>query len=322
MNKQQYNNVINYTLKHDEVAQGDDSLATARAVFNNMGVALPNGTMKEVYDTIQTDDYMGWHSCTMQEAQEAANNGIAAIGISEDRIVILSAADEEQSVARTTSVMVIDETTPAMAVAGMRYYAYTCGTTRVFTANFIIRQMDKTILYPDDEQPGTEKRAFYDSKFYTAVCNKPSATGTIAGNGCAICSLAMYLLYKSNRTNTNANTYNAVKEATIKGTHENIALKGNSFSLSYGGIIANVSAADTSVTAAKLDAALNNNMCIVKISTKHYVLVYGVDSSASGTDKYLVADPGSNSCYTLTQSLAKYELGASLKNISSMRIIE
>ena len=131
MNKQQYNNVIDYTLKHDEVAQGDDSLATARAVFNNMGVALPGGTMKEVYDTIQSDDYMGWHSCTMQEAQEAANNGIAAIGISEDRIVMLSAADEEQPVTHNASVMVVDETTPAMAVAGMRYYAYTCGTTTV-----------------------------------------------------------------------------------------------------------------------------------------------------------------------------------------------
>ena len=122
MNKQQYNNVIDYTLKHDEVAQGDDSLATARAVFNNMGVALPGGTMKEVYDTIQRDDYMGWHSCTMQEAQEAANNGIAAIGVSEDRIVVLSATDGEQPVAQTASVMSLDENTSAFAVDGLQYY--------------------------------------------------------------------------------------------------------------------------------------------------------------------------------------------------------
>ena len=131
MNKQQYNNVIDYTLKHDEVAQGDDSLATARAVFNNMGVALPGGTMKEVYDTIQSDDYMGWHSCTMQEAQEAANNGIAAIGVSEDRIVVLSATDGEQPVAQTASVMSLDENTSAFAVDGLQYYSYSCGTTTV-----------------------------------------------------------------------------------------------------------------------------------------------------------------------------------------------
>ena len=87
MNKKQYNNVIEPTLKHEKT---DDSLSTARAIFNNMGVALPQGDIKTVYETIKTDNYMGWKSCTMQEAQAAADNGTAAIGISEDRIVVLS----------------------------------------------------------------------------------------------------------------------------------------------------------------------------------------------------------------------------------------
>ena len=126
MNKKQYNNVIENTLKHE---QTEDSLSTARAVFDNMGIALPQGDIKAVYETIKTDNYMGWKSCTMQEAQEAANNGKAAIGISEDRIVILSANDEEQPVAQTASVMTLDENTSAFAVDGMRYYSYSCGTT-------------------------------------------------------------------------------------------------------------------------------------------------------------------------------------------------
>ena len=129
MNKKQYNNVIDYTLKHDEMAQNDDSLATARAIFNNMGVALPNGTMQEVYETIKTDNYMGWKSCTMQEAQTAADKGTAAIGISKDRIVVLSANDEEQPVAQTASVMSLDENTSAFAVEGLRYYSYSYGGT-------------------------------------------------------------------------------------------------------------------------------------------------------------------------------------------------
>ena len=45
MNKRQYNNVIDYTLKHEQSARTEDSLATARAVFNNMGVALPHRYM-------------------------------------------------------------------------------------------------------------------------------------------------------------------------------------------------------------------------------------------------------------------------------------
>ena len=130
MNKKQYNNVIENTLKHE---QTEDSLVTARAIFDNMGVALPQGDIKTVYETIKTDNYMGWKSCTMQEAQVAADNGTAAIGISEDRIVVLSANDEEQPVAQTASVMTLDENTSAYAVAGLEYYAYSYGTT---TTNF------------------------------------------------------------------------------------------------------------------------------------------------------------------------------------------
>ena len=94
-----------------------------------MGVALPQGDIKTVYETIKTNNYMGWKSCTMQEAQAAADNGTAAIGISEDRIVVLSANDEEQPVTQTASVMTLDENTSAFAVEGMRYYSYGYGGT-------------------------------------------------------------------------------------------------------------------------------------------------------------------------------------------------
>ena len=129
MNKKQYNNVIDYTLTHEAEAQSADSLKTARTVFNNMGVALPNGEISEVYETLKTNDYMGWKSCTMQEAQKAADRGTAAIGISKDRIVILSAADEEDPVTQTASVMTISETTPAVAVSDLEYYSYSYYTT-------------------------------------------------------------------------------------------------------------------------------------------------------------------------------------------------
>ena len=129
MNKKHYNNVIDWTLKHDTAAQTTDSLATARAIFNNMGVALPSGSMQEVYETIKTNQYMGWRACTMEEAQQAANKGTAAIGISKDRMVILSAMDEEEPVAETASVMTISEKTSAFAVTNLEYYTYNCCTT-------------------------------------------------------------------------------------------------------------------------------------------------------------------------------------------------
>ncbi len=144
MNKKQYNNVIENTLKYEQSAQTEDSLLTARAIFNNMGVALPQGDIKTVYETIKTDDYMGWKSCTMQEAQAAADDGTAAIGISEDRIVVLSANDEEQPVAQTASVMKLDENTSAFAVDGLRYYSYSYGTTSGSTTS----SGGSTTIYP------------------------------------------------------------------------------------------------------------------------------------------------------------------------------
>ncbi|MBO5097010.1 MAG: hypothetical protein J6B96_01695 [Agathobacter sp.] len=129
MNKKQYNNVIEHTLNDNHVSQTEDSLEIARAIFNNMGVALPQGNIKNVYEILKSDDYMGWKSCTMQEAQEAADNGIAAIGISKDRIVVLAAKDEEEPVAETVSVMSLSKDISVNTVDGMSYYAYSNGTT-------------------------------------------------------------------------------------------------------------------------------------------------------------------------------------------------
>ena len=162
MNKKHYNNVIDWTLKHDQTAQTEDSLATARAVFNNMGVALPNGSMQEVYDTIKTNKYMGWRACTMQEAQKAANKGTAAIGISKDRVVILSATDEEEPVAETASVMTLSENTSAYAVAGLEFYLYdrittSCGTMWIPTYRVLTKYQTENDCYKAAKPIGTVK---------------------------------------------------------------------------------------------------------------------------------------------------------------------
>ena len=126
MNKKQYNNIIKNTLKR---VHTEDSLSAARAVFKNMGVALPGGDMKEVFETVKTDNYMGWKSCTMEEAQAAANNGTAAIGISDSKIVVLAANDAEEPIEPTAEVLAITDSTPAVAVAGLQYYSYSYGST-------------------------------------------------------------------------------------------------------------------------------------------------------------------------------------------------
>ena len=49
---------------------------------------------------------------------------------------VLSANDEEQPVTQTASVMTLDETTSAFAVAGLEYYSYSYGTTTETIINY------------------------------------------------------------------------------------------------------------------------------------------------------------------------------------------
>lgn len=128
MDKKQYNNIIDHSINFD-VTDKNDSLQIAKTVFNNMGVAFPQGDMKEVYDTISSNDYMGWRECTLEQAQESANSGKATIGISEDKVVVISAKDDEQPVTQTDGVMSSDAVTPVESASGMQYYAYTAGGT-------------------------------------------------------------------------------------------------------------------------------------------------------------------------------------------------
>lgn len=127
MDKKQYNNIINWTLKHEKTLKIEDNISIARAIFNNMGVALPQGNCQEIANILESDDYMGWKSCTAEEAQEAVNRGTAAIAVSGNKFIIIAAEDEEEPVVDTTSVMTLSKT--ANANSTMKYYAYDNNTT-------------------------------------------------------------------------------------------------------------------------------------------------------------------------------------------------
>lgn len=78
MNRKQYNNIIEHTLQND-CNECQSALETSRAILNNMGVSLPQGDMKHVYDIIRTNDYNGLAGLHKGKGlQDKANNGIAA----------------------------------------------------------------------------------------------------------------------------------------------------------------------------------------------------------------------------------------------------
>jgi hypothetical protein len=148
MTAEQYNNVVKCTMKREEFPKDADSFEQARAIFKNLGVALPQGAGRQVLDLLQTDDYMGWRSCTAQEAQQYANKGVAAIGVGEDRMVILAAVTEENEIeetvaAKTPMVMTLQEDAITDVAPDLSFYAYSYGATTTQSSTDTTESVDQ-----------------------------------------------------------------------------------------------------------------------------------------------------------------------------------
>lgn len=145
MNKKQYNSVINNTLR---CRQCSDSLDTARLIFQKLDVTLPQGDLKQICQALETKDW-GWQTCTRQEAQKAANQGIAAMGISENEVLILAADDEETPVTIPVPVLLPSRQT---ADKELVYYSYTAAVRP--------SAPDETPAYPADQLTGIQRFSY------------------------------------------------------------------------------------------------------------------------------------------------------------------
>lgn len=129
MNKKQYTNIINRTLKYSEDLRASGALTIARAIFKNMGVSLPQGGCKEVFECLKQNCFMAWRTCSLKDAQEFVNNGIAAIGINEDRIVVLSPeTTSETDTFATAVVLSLSEDTVTSSLSKLQFYGYFSGS--------------------------------------------------------------------------------------------------------------------------------------------------------------------------------------------------
>lgn len=91
---QQYKNIIQWSLCELEESKSElDIQSTIRNLFDNLGIAFPQGDLKKVLEILQTNDYMGWRNCSCSEAQKFANIGIASIGISIEIIFLIMPDD-------------------------------------------------------------------------------------------------------------------------------------------------------------------------------------------------------------------------------------
>ena len=122
MRTKQYNQSIDYALRHDKSRVMGDSFAVARTIFDYLEIPFPRGTAKETFDAIKNKLCNAWEVCTLQAAQQAANSGKAAIGINENRMVVFAAMNAEPIVPTSTVVYLTDDLL-AKDIADLEFYA-------------------------------------------------------------------------------------------------------------------------------------------------------------------------------------------------------
>ena len=143
MTSSQYNNIVQYTLANMTAEDSQDSAVVTRKIMNNCGVGFPHGNNLEIMLTLLSEDYMGWRSCTRTDAQQMANNGIATIGVSPERAVVIKAEGGEE----INNLLVLDENSeyaatiselPLAQTYNMAFFNYSADTTTPPVAEYTI----------------------------------------------------------------------------------------------------------------------------------------------------------------------------------------
>lgn len=89
MTTTQYKNIIDHTVKFLSEKEAENSVKTAVKILANRGISLPDAAPSAIREALSGGDYLGWEACTEEEAQTAANDGIAVVGVSDDRVVVI-----------------------------------------------------------------------------------------------------------------------------------------------------------------------------------------------------------------------------------------
>lgn len=128
----QYNNIIRWTLAQSD--KKEDSLTVGKKIFKNLGMPFPNGDYKEILRTLMSGNYMGWKACTLEQAGKCAEQGIPAVGINAERVIVIAPSEAEEVVINEAEDILATKTNEAIALSvdeidveermDMQFFAY------------------------------------------------------------------------------------------------------------------------------------------------------------------------------------------------------
>ena len=169
MTGSQYKNVAQWTLANLPPETAESPIATAKAILDHCAVAFPHGNNLEVLTTLMSNAYMGWESCTFAQAEEAANYGIAAVGMDTDHLVVILPEDTtgltggtsqdatQNPIARQAADIPLSER------LSMQFFAYTAASTSTHTWSY---WAERVLYMADAVKECVEKDFTINGKYY------------------------------------------------------------------------------------------------------------------------------------------------------------
>lgn len=85
----QYKNIVQWTIRYNQLSEDETAVNAMRILFNNLGVALPQGNLEDITKILKTKTFIGWRPCTCKDAKRFANSGVAAMAVSGNKAVII-----------------------------------------------------------------------------------------------------------------------------------------------------------------------------------------------------------------------------------------
>ena len=128
MNGKEFGNIIDYTIKHMPEDLKGNSVGTVKEIFRNCGVEFYKGSLNEVKEVLETNDYMSWETCEAEDVKDLADNGVAVVGIKDDEIFIVAPETHlelEEGHENIRKMSELDEDT----IDGITFFAVTKATT-------------------------------------------------------------------------------------------------------------------------------------------------------------------------------------------------
>ena len=124
MNGKQYKNIIDNTMKHIDNEIKSDSVKTAIEIFKNRGIEFPDESVEYVKEILSSDNYMSWEHCEVSDLHDYANNGVAVVGIDEDRIVVIAPESDDEAEEKYPNILTYSDLTEE-DFENMTFYAAT-----------------------------------------------------------------------------------------------------------------------------------------------------------------------------------------------------